>query len=62
MDDMERIVAPIKDTQLFILKKDEVFILDGKFYRTPDEQLIIKSTNITGRLIRPKLSNGDISS
>jgi len=50
-----RVVKPIDETiELKILKLDEKFILEDKFYTNPDDSIILRSTHITGKLIRPE--------
>lgn len=50
----EKIVQPAdKNTVLVILSQGEKFVLENKYYKNEDESLIIRSTNITGKLFTP---------
>ena len=53
MDEKKRIVEPIKDIPLVLLKKGEVFTLKDKYYSSSDESLIIRSTRTTGYIFKP---------
>jgi len=56
----DRFVQPPPGVTIKILQPCEEFILEDKFYTNQDQSIILRSTNATGKLIRPKTPKSEV--